>query len=233
MAFQKIYKMRQKNIIPAITEKDRKRFWSKVSINDNKEVCWEWQRGKSVIGGYGNFDLRGKTFRAHRIAFFMGNGADPKDLCVCHKCDNPACVNPNHLFLGTDKDNVHDMHKKGRFSVRRGEENNLSKLKEGQVKEILEKHKNGQSASSLCKEYNVSSTVIYSIVNRITWKYLSEGYDKRKLEYGNSKLNKSKVIEIREKFSKGGKTMKELAILFNVTVTSICYIVNRKTWKCI
>lgn len=220
--------MRQKNTIPAITEKDRKRFWSKVAIKDNKEVCWEWQRGKN-IGGYGNFDLRGKTFVSHRIAFFMENGIDPKDLCVCHKCDNPACVNPNHLFLGTDKDNVHDMHKKGRFGLRRGEGTHNSKLKDFQVKEILEKHKNGQSVPSLCKEYNVSSAIVHSILRRVTRKFLSEGYEKRKLEYGNSKLNKSKVLEIRKKFSDGEAT-KELAKLFNVTIASISYIVNRKTW---
>ena len=222
--------MRQKIQIPAVTERDRRRFWSKVSISDNKELCWEWQRPKN-IGGYGNFDLRGKAFMSHRVAFFMENGIDPKDLCVCHKCDNPACVNPNHLFLGTDKDNVHDMLKKGRFALRRGEESSNAKLKDFQVREILEKHKNGQSIPSLYKEYNVSYNIVYSILRRRTaWKHLSEGYNKRKLEYGNSKLDKLKVLEIREKFSNGEKTVKELSNLFKVSLPTIYYIVNRETW---
>lgn len=92
-----------------ITELDVARFWTKV--NDTG-YCWEWKRGKK--GGYGLFKINGKDIIASRMAYILIYGKIPDNLQVLHKCDNPCCVNPDHLFTGTHYDNMIDMMRKGR-----------------------------------------------------------------------------------------------------------------------
>ena len=85
-----------------------RRFWSKV---DNSGDCWEW-RGAISKSGYGSFGAMGKTMRAHRMAWILARGEIPAGMCVCHSCDNKKCVRPEHLFLGTQRDNLDDAMKK-------------------------------------------------------------------------------------------------------------------------
>lgn len=87
-------------------------FWAKVAVLDPPGTCWPW-RGGCDRAGYGWFIYRSKQYRAHRLAFQFAN-ADPGDLHVLHRCDNPPCCNPAHLFLGTQADNNADMMAKGR-----------------------------------------------------------------------------------------------------------------------
>lgn len=91
------------------------RFWGKVE-RQSADVCWIW-RGTLVRGGYGQFSVRpGQRCAAHRFAWELSNGAIPDGLFACHRCDNPPCVNPAHLFLGTPKDNMQDKVAKGRHT---------------------------------------------------------------------------------------------------------------------
>ena len=88
------------------------RFWNKVE-RDPLTGCLNWTAFK-LPAGYGTINIGGTHRLAHRVSYQMCYGVDPKQLLVCHKCDNPSCVNPQHLFLGTHKDNTQDMIRKGR-----------------------------------------------------------------------------------------------------------------------
>lgn len=89
------------------------RFWAKVNRGDD---CWEWAGGRNQGTGYGFFSVRSRTIGAHRAAWEVANGPIPAGIDVLHRCDNPPCVRPDHLFLGTHRDNMRDMRAKGRWS---------------------------------------------------------------------------------------------------------------------
>ena len=154
-----------------ITQKDIDRFWSKVD-KKGKDDCWEWTAYKSS-GGYGHFRFRGKDRGTHRFSWLLHNGIIPEGLCVLHDCDNPACVNPAHLFLGTHKDNTQDSIKKGRWPDRNGEAAGGSKLTEAQVLSIRAEYKIGNiSQRELARKYNVSHDTIWRIVTRKSWRHI-------------------------------------------------------------
>lgn len=100
--------------LTAFSEADRARFWPKVSKEPHPKGCWVWMGAKSRKG-YGLFSLKCLSVKAHRVSFSIHNHVPPDDLSVCHSCDNPSCVNPAHLWLGTSTDNNLDAQKKGRL----------------------------------------------------------------------------------------------------------------------
>ncbi len=122
-----------------MTYKDIAKFWMKVRICDKTTdlrykteyigSCWIWTYALSP-SGYGAFQWDGKRRRSHRIAYQIAFGEIPEDKLVCHKCDNPSCVNPQHLFLGSPKQNTQDMIYKGRLNRSRGEDKGISFRKE-------------------------------------------------------------------------------------------------------
>lgn len=133
-----------------------------------KRTCIEF-KGYKDKDGYGILP-NGK--RAHRIAYKKAFGKFDEKLLVCHKCDNPSCVNPKHLFLGTHKDNMQDKVRKGRHVPVKlfGELNPMSKLKNEQIKEIKSKYKPWKyTQQMLAKEYGVSQQVIHSVLKGKTW----------------------------------------------------------------
>ncbi len=103
-------------------EATQKKFWARVSKEYHPKDCWMWKGGCNDEG-YGNFRVGKKSERAHRASYRLNNGRIPIGLCVCHSCDNPSCVNPQHLWLGTDQDNTDDKLRKGRLNPAFGDKN--------------------------------------------------------------------------------------------------------------
>lgn len=154
-----------------ITQKQIDNFWSHVDIKGEGE-CWEWM-ASCYSFGYGQVGVNHKTYSAHRFSWMITNGEIPERLCILHHCDNPQCVNPNHLFIGTNQDNVTDREKKGRGKIKGGEKNINAKLTNEQVAEIRKlyiRNKRGQSSVALGDKFGVDSSVILRIVNNETWK---------------------------------------------------------------
>lgn len=140
------------------------RFWRRVEKTNG---CWIW-RGSVISGGYGDVDERihGKRvfrIRAHRLSWELANGPIPDGLHVCHKCDNPPCVNPDHLFLGTDADNSADKLAKGRQP--RGAKAGPAKLIDSEVVEMRAAYDGGEHFRSLAARFRVSPGCVCSIVH--------------------------------------------------------------------
>lgn len=147
----------QKNII--------KRFQSKIKKTKN---CWLFL-GHKDKDGYGRFSVgHDLTVGAHRFSYELFKGPIPKDIFVCHSCDNPSCINPKHLWLGTCKDNLLDRDKKGRGLT--GERNGRAKLNWGKIKKIRKLYKTGNYSSiELSKKYKVSKPAILDIIHCRHW----------------------------------------------------------------
>ena len=121
------------SIIPQITTKVEARFWEKVSKWKGPTECWLWC-GCKDSSGYGIVRINKRKFSAHRISYFLHFGGILSGMHICHRCDVPSCVNPSHLFEGTDKDNMADCAKKGRIS--HGEHKWNAKLTEKDIHKI-------------------------------------------------------------------------------------------------
>ena len=145
------------------------------SIKITESGCWIWMgtMGSGINNKYGTFVLKKKRFSAHRASFYVFKGEIPIGLLVCHVCDVPACVNPNHLFLGTHKENTWDMIKKGRRvqSTMQGEKHGCSKLTSKQFLEIRSL-KGKYTEIEIANMFGVSKPLISLIQRRLAWKHI-------------------------------------------------------------
>jgi len=148
------------------------KFWAGISKKGPAD-CWNWTKSLTVHGGYGQFTHMHKLYKAHQVSYRIHFGEIPKGKFVCHKCNNPACCNPAHLYAGTPADNWRDTiesKKACRFPIYRGEECHDAKLTEAKVRDILTSNKGG---AELAKEYGVSRSAISAIRRRRTWKHVN------------------------------------------------------------
>lgn len=153
----------------------KERFEAKVVVNPDSG-CWEWTAARQSCG-YGNIKVDGKAAKAHRVSYGMYVGEIPEGIHVLHKCDNRKCVNPEHLFLGTNADNVADKVAKNRQyggGAKRGEEHGGSKLTDLQVEEIRELYTlGGYSQHYLGRLFGVGQQQVSRIIHNQQRTYLS------------------------------------------------------------
>jgi len=147
----------------------RNKIKSYIEINDND--CWVWKKSKQKQG-YGVITYKRKVQLAHRVSFKIFNGYLPDDLYVCHKCDNPSCCNPDHLFLGTNSDNIKDAFSKGRVYRPKGEDHYYSKLKESDVVEIRELAKKNVDKQKIADKFKISLSHADNVIRRRSWKHV-------------------------------------------------------------
>lgn len=178
--------------------------------------CMNWLRGKCGKG-YGAVYFAKKLQKAHRVVWEYFNGEIPDGMFVCHACDNRACCNPKHLFVGTQADNMRDKVMKGRQP--RGVEIPWTKLKDGDVLTIRSKYAQGQSAAAIARDYGMVHTSIGKIITGMTWGHLPGAIKKLRPR----KIEQSVVDEMIRLFKKGGKP-KDIAAKLNQSESTVYHI---------
>lgn len=148
--------------------KFERRFWIKVKKMDD---CWIWVAATNRPNGYGQIWINGRNEYAHRVSWVINFGPIKNSMFVLHRCDVPRCVNPEHLFLGHNKDNSYDMVKKGRSLA--GAKNKSAKLTEANVKEIRDLYKLGHNQSYLAKAFRVNRDAISKIIRYKRWTHVA------------------------------------------------------------
>lgn len=138
------------------------------------DECWPWI-GSRFIQGYGRICVGDKRIGAHRFAWEYHFGPIQKGMYVCHRCDNPPCVNPSHLFLGTHDENMRDRDRKGRNVNLRGEQHARSIYTDEIIRSMRREYDSGRmSQRALARKYNTYQGAICHIVNRRIWKHVAD-----------------------------------------------------------
>lgn len=180
------------------------------SIVRSPSGCWEWQ-GVRYARGYGRILIEGQDWRAHRLSFAAFIGDIPTGMLVCHKCDNPPCVNPEHLWLGTPRDNVQDMFLKGRQRIddrqlrsekSRGELNVNATVAESDVLEMRAAYLAGAKVKDLAQSFGITPAQAGAITRGRSWKHLTTDVARGESR-GNRRLTDETVVAIRVSRSEG------------------------------
>lgn len=149
---------------------DLNRFMRLVEIQERTD-CWEWI-GNRPSGKYGHFSVGLKAVKAHRWVYELCCGQIPDDMVIRHKCDNPACVNPLHLTIGTGLENVRDRVERNRSADRKGEKHPLAKLGAPEVLELRRLASLGHTARSLAEQFGISNQQAGKIIRRENWRHI-------------------------------------------------------------
>jgi len=193
-------------------------FWKKILKPVDSE-CWLWSGSKQ--DGYGMLYLP-----AHRLSYILHKGPIPPGKVIMHSCDNPPCVNPDHLSLGDQADNVADRHRKGRTYRR---------LNAERVNEIRRLYSTGMTMQKIAAALKTSHATISRVVNSVCDSYGANTFPATELFIAKqgrpaAKLTLSQVAEIRSLYATGGYSQRKLAGMFGITHGAVSFIVNHKTF---
>lgn len=177
------------DLIDAYLAKKRSWFLGRVDRSNGESACWPWTgwRHREGYGGVLSDGLGSRSLLAHRVAYVIAYGHFDSRLCVCHRCDNPPCCNPTHLFLGTIGDNNRDKARKGRGvagdkhparlhpeRLCRGEAVNTAKLSSADVESIRLRVASGERSPALAREFGVHPATVRRVVAGTSWSHLTE-----------------------------------------------------------
>lgn len=195
-----------------------KRFWAKVQKGDE---CWEWTSSLNNQG-YGTIGIHWKHHLAHRVSFMVANGPFPKRLKVLHKCDNPKCVRPDHLFLGTMKDNTKDCEQKDRNC--RGSRSHKAKVSEEDVLRMRALYHAGTPMRTLVAEFGLTQATISVALRGLKWKHVGGPIAPTLPRKGrNAKITDEMKEDILNRIARR-EFLSEIAALYGVSVSCIMKI---------
>lgn len=186
--------------------------------------CWLWT-GSVNDDGYGNIWIGKSCKKTHRVSYILFKGDIPDKMCVCHKCDKRSCINPEHLWIGTHKDNMNDMVNKGRTLYAEQRKNN--KIPRALYLEIVNKYLSGQRQTQLAKEYNCHSTTIWNAIHKIV---PINKIDLKGEKHPYAKLTEG-IVKMIRKYKSEGLSTKEIALKYNISTQLVNRINKRLIWK--
>jgi hypothetical protein len=212
------------------------RFWRDVD-KSSVDGCWPYTSRSH--NGYGYVTANGRTTSSHRMSWEIHFGPIPDGMYICHKCDNPPCVRPDHLFLGTPKDNMTDKHSKGRNHNQNGERNGSVKLSESDVAEIFRLYDAGFTQKEISQRIGkVSIPTVCNVLKNKIWGHLElkrsdrpQNHSPQKGESNNcSKLTEDDVREIFRLHESGMTNVDISLAIKKVGRTNVCLILKGRTW---
>jgi hypothetical protein len=239
--------LRDGNTGRLVAEPLEERFWNNV-YKEHPSGCWLWE-GSTDRGGYGWVMGMGER-KAHRVSWVIHFGVIPDELFVLHKCDNPSCVNPEHLYLGTHLDNVRDAKERKRYrgavgdanGLRkypekvRGSNNGMSKLTEADVVEMRQLRAEGARVSDIAEKYKLTCAHTSKILVGKLWSHVPGSVQdhvtnaQRGSDRYCARLTEEQVVEIRKRRA-SGETGDALAAEYGVHKATLSDITRGKTWK--
>ena len=194
------------------------------------ETCWVWTSNRDRYG-YGRFHgaVDGVLTKfAHRYSYMLHRGPIPNGMLVCHSCDNPPCVNPDHLFLGSEEDNMRDKIAKGRHVHPFGQDAPRAVLTEEQVRDILI---DPRPHTAIAADYGVKGSTIGSIKQRISWSHITDVEPVHAVRVSAHKGVSDKITpEIVVGIRASNESYSALAQRYGVSISSICDIRKKRSW---
>lgn len=203
-------------------------FWDKVAMS-SPDNCWPWTAGQVGGTGYGKVTINNVTYRAHRVAYMLGNGDIPAGMVVRHTCNNPICVNPRHLILGIFKDNSQDMVRAGNSQF--GTRNYAAKLTDQQVSAAREAVAHGATITSQAEKYHVTPAAMSRAVTGEGWKHVATPVPPPRQKPHNRVLTAELVYELRCRHIHDGETVSALSREIGVSVDTMHKAIKGKNWK--